>query len=286
MYQKIFIVAALLLGGCATIRESTPIRDEVLQKGLVITRTLPHKLPGSASPVPDSQYVLIKPDSTVAAIVAIPIPVPFVTGIAVDALHQQEARQYKDRYASIDPYLIAVDRLQGFALLSAKPDALSLLPFVYLLEGSDGKTRLTLVYRIEGKEWLGRYMYSLPTVYSVADMKAPTPAMLEQLRSELVTGADVLRGLMERDARGELKSTGIKLDIGSYYLVAGRMAGFVPAHFFHSTDNELVEEGDDYVIYRARGDVRTKGNAGGLVFGVHYFRKDQLHTFKKVASHK
>ena len=48
-------------------------------------------------------------------------------------------------------------------------------------------------------------------------------------------------------------------------------------------DAEVLEEGADHVIVRSRGDLKAAGNAGALAFGVHYFRKDQLHTFTRNA---
>jgi hypothetical protein len=148
------------------------------------------------------------------------------------------------------------------------------------------KFRCTLVYRIESEGWLGRYMYHLPTQYSAAEIENPSQKNLESLRADLVLGADILRTLMERDVRNELKSNGTKVDVGSYYLVAGRIMGLIPANIMHFKDTDLVEEGDDYVIVRSKGDPNASGNAGGLVFGVHYFKKDQLHTYKKIGSAK
>jgi hypothetical protein len=86
---------------------------------------------------------------------------------------------------------------------------------------------------------------------------------------------------MERDARGEWAHPGTKVDIGSYYLVGANLLGLLPAKLMQYKDAELLEEGKDYVVVRSRGDLKAAGNAGALVFGVHYFRKDQLHTFKK-----
>jgi hypothetical protein len=119
------------------MQESTPIRDEAIKKGLVVTRSLPHRLPGKSSPVPDSQYVLLKADSGMEQLVALAVPIPFVTEYAVSRMNQSEAKKYKDKYADIDPYLIAVERMMGSPLLSKNEDALKLFPFVYVLEGSD-----------------------------------------------------------------------------------------------------------------------------------------------------
>jgi hypothetical protein len=47
---------------------------------------------------------------------------------------------------------------------------------------------------------------------------------------------------------------------------------------------ELIEEDDNQVLVRIDGDPSQAASAGGLFFGVHRLRKDQLHTFRRVAS--
>lgn len=275
------LLAVTLLTGCTAMKESTPIRDEAVKKGLVIVRSLPKALPGKAAPVPDSQYVLVNVDSGVVQLIDMAMPIPFVTGFAADQINQHAASKYKAPYASVDPYAIAVERMEGSPLLSGRPDALHLFPFVYAVEGSDDMYRMTLVFRVESEGWLGRYMYHMPQILTAASLKNPSPEQLQQLSAELMTGATTLRQLMERDARGELKPTGTKVDIGSLYLVGSNIGGVVSAGLMHYPDTDLAEEGDDYVIVRSKGDMKANANAGGLVFGVHYFHKNQLHTFKK-----
>ncbi|MDQ8036477.1 MAG: hypothetical protein REI12_03585 [Pedobacter sp.] len=281
MRQMLLVMLlGVLLSGCISMQESTSIREEAVKKGLTVVRALPRNLPDGVSPVPGTQYVLVKADSGVATALSFAVPIPFVTDMAVAAANKREAGQYASHYSVLDPYTIAVERLQGSSLLSPRGDALHLMPVVYVLEGSDGIYRFTQVFRVEGDGWTGRYMYHLPTTYTAAQITNPQPEELENLRKELVVGADILRGLMERDARGELKPNGTKVDIGSYYLVASKALGMVPASAYHYPGNDLVEDTGDHVIVRARGDKNASGNVGGLVFGVHYFLKSQLHTYK------
>ena len=47
---------------------------------------------------------------------------------------------------------------------------------------------------------------------------------------------------------------------------------------------EVIEESADTVLVRMPGDVSHAAALGGLFFGVHLLRKDQLHTFKPVSS--
>lgn len=42
-----------------------------------------------------------------------------------------------------------------------------------------------------------------------------------------------------------------------------------------------AEDGADLVIVRVAGDVSMSGSTGGLLYGVHYLRKDRLHTFTR-----
>lgn len=224
--------------------------------------------------------MLVNPDSGLVQVLELLMPVPFVTEYAVNSLHHRAARQYQQPFSGVDPYAIALERMEGSPLLAGKPDALPMMPFVYAVIGNDDRVRLTLVFRVEGDNWMGRYMYHLPTTLTTAQLKQPQPDQLQQLRNELITGASQLRELMERDARNELNATE-SVDIGSYYLVGSRLLGLIPASIMHFPDTRLVEEGPDHVVVRSSGNLKADATSGGLVFGVHYFRKDQLHTYKK-----
>lgn len=273
-------IVAALLAGCMSIRSSEPIGADAVARGIVVVRELPKALPSQTSRVPDSQYILVFAESAAVALLDLANPIPFVKEAVTATYNEHEARQYRERYASVDPYTIARDRLRGSPLVSGRADALHMMPLVYIVEGSDGRYRPTLVFRVEAGEWLGRYMAHLPTTYSAEDMKKSSPAMLQSLRGDLVAASDILRGLMERDARGELKGSGHKVSYGSYHLVGGNVGGLIPATIMTYSDAEIVEEDADHVILRSKGDLQAAGPQGALAFGVHYFRRDQLHTLK------
>lgn len=276
------IMAVLKLSvGCTAIRESTSIREAVAQKGLSITRTLPKKLPGKTTQVPDGQYILVNSDSGIMLLADLANPIPFVNELAVEKWNQYKAGQFKEHITRVDPYQIAIERMTGSPLLSKGPGSIPLMPMVYMMESDDHNYRLSLVFRVEDETWMGRYLYHMPTTYKLAQMQSDDPLVMENLRKEIEAGSDRLRSLMERDARGDLKGNGTKVDIGSYHLVGASLLGFIPAHFLTYKDADLLEEGSDYVVVRSRGDLEAAGNSGALVFGVHYFRKDQLHTFTK-----
>lgn len=72
---------------------------------------------------------------------------------------------------------------------------------------------------------MGRYLYHMPTTYTDTQVRTAGPDMLASLRSDLQQGSDVLRGSMERDARGELRGRdGRRVKYGSYHIVGSRVS--------------------------------------------------------------
>lgn len=274
---------SLALAACSNLQPSTPMRGDVAARGLVPTRALPAQLPTGAVAVPGTQYLIVNADSAAAELVDMLIPVPFVTDMAMEGLHRRAAQGFRLHDAQVDPFAITMARLAGSPLMAGRPDALALKPWVYLVEGSDQQWRLSLTFHVEGAAWTGRYMYHLPTTYGGAEIQHGSAAMLNSLRNELVAGSDMLRELMQRDARGALQGTGTRVEFGSYHVVGSDMMGVMPARLVRFTDAELVEESENHVVLRSRGDLNAAANEGALAFGVHYFRKDQLHDFKKLA---
>jgi hypothetical protein len=273
-------IICLALAGCASVQESKPLGSEVSSKGVVLVRALPAPLPSGAVAIPGSQFIIINADSAALELADMLNPIPFVTDLAKDGLHRHAAEGYRARYQHLDPFVIAAQRLAGSALLSQRADALPLKPFVYMVEGSDGRWRLSLTFRVDGSGWLGRFMYHLPSTYTGSEIKEAGALTQQTLRRELEAGSDLLRELMERDARGDLKGDGTRAEFGSYYVVGSNLMGMVPARLMHFPDAEVLESGDDHVILRSRGDLHADAGGGALAFGVHYFRKDQLHDFK------
>ncbi len=271
--------ATLFLAGCAApLTPSVPINTETAGKGISLSRSLPAVLPDKAVPIPHSQFVLIPGESAAGLL----MPIPFVSEAIGGAMDRSSAAAFEARYASIAPYKIALAEMEKSPLFKAADGALTLQPFVFMTECVDDKYRLALVFQIQGGDWVGRYMVHLPTVYAVADFKSPSPAVLETLKQELTTGAQVLRRLVERGARGELRTNGVKADVGSLHLVGGKAAGLVSPTLVVARGADLIEDSADHVIVRMAGDMSHAGTVGGLFFGVHYLRKDQLHTFKKL----
>ena len=111
-----------------------------------------------------------------------------------------------------------------------------------------------------------------------------TPEELQVLQREIGEGCIQLRQLVERGGRGELRSNGVRVDVGSLHLVGERSGGWLSPNLVIARDGELIEEDEEHVLVRLDGDPSQPVTAGGLFFGVHSLRKDQLHTFKRKAS--
>ena len=234
--------------------------------------------------MPQTPYLLVFAQSTTLSLLDTLNPLPIsITQPLADAYQDREAATLKDRYARVDPFQIVGERFKGSPLLTGRPDAMHTTPLVYMVETNDDLFRATLVLRVEDGRWLGRYMVHLPTVLTKTQVLTAGPDVQALLRRELAQGADVLRGLMERDMRGELKGDGRRASYGSYHLVGSRVAGMVAASVYTFSDAEVLEETPDHVVLRSGGNPASGAREGALAFGVHYFRRDQLHTYKPVA---
>jgi hypothetical protein len=274
------VATLLLLAGCAfaPLPVSVPISAQAAQNGVTLQRSLPQVLPDKAVPIPHSQFVLIPSESAAGLLV----PIPFVSGAIGAVMDRHTAETFEASYGQISPYNIALAEMRTSPFFRATGGVLQLQPFAFLTECVDDKYRLALVFLLEGGGWTGRYMYHLPTAYDVAEFKAPSPQLLATIRTEFVAGAQVLRQLLERAAQGRLESRGIKAELGSLHLVGGKAAGLLSPTLLVSKEADVLEETDEHVVVRMPGEMANAGTTGGLFFGVHYFRKSQLHTFKKL----
>lgn len=272
------LLGALALAGCVTSQQSVPLPDSARRQGLSVVRALPEELPAKSSPFPHSQFVLIASEN----FAELANPVPFVADIITNEVHRSRAEAFEAKYRDIHPYRIAVASLQGSPLLAAGPAALQLKPFVFIQDCTDDRYRLTLVYDVRGGDWVGRYHYHLPSTYTPAEIDDPNAATQDRIRTELATGAVTLRGLLERDARGQLNAGAIKANVGSLHLVGGRALGLMSPTLVLARKADVVEETPDHIVVRITGNMTAPASGGGLFFGVHWFRPDQLHTFTKL----
>lgn len=267
---------ALLLGGCIGKLRSTALTPDRLQSGLRLQRSLPANLPHGTHALPQEQLVLV-PTETAAGLL---MPVPFVAEAVESVIDHSEATAAARRLATVDPYAAATQAWQGSSLLNDSPSALQLQPFAFLQACADDRYRIAVVYQLSQGKWVARYTEHLRTTYDSDEFHRVTPAVLQSLQQEMTEGAALLRTLVERGARGELRP-GTRVDVGSLHLVGGRSGGWMPPELIVARDVDLIEEDPEYVLVRLDGNPSMPASGGGLFFGVHRLRKDQLHTFRR-----
>ena len=279
------LALAAALPACASLFErSVPPPPGALDGGFAIERSLPKDLPQNAAPFSPSQFVLLASESALVTL----SPVPFVGEVVKGVMDAQAAVRYEARFGDLDPHRLAVRAWAGSPRLAPadrpRTDATPLLrPFAYLQECADGRFRIALVHRIDAPGWTGRYMVHLRSSHPVEALAAPTPALLAAIGTELDEGTRLARTLVERDLDGAWARPIGTVDIGSFNLVGGRAAGLLSPELQHDRDGALLEEGPEHVVVRLKGMRGAAEANGGLLFGVHRLRKDQMHHYRRIA---
>ncbi len=273
-------LAALMLSGCVSVQHSAPMPDTVREQGLLLKRELPGKMPDQSAPVTGSQLVLIPSENAAGMLV----PIPFVSDLATGAYNKYQASGLGKHYGALDVFDIVQRAMADSPLLKQGNGKISMYPIVYLAECTDGQYRLSLAGRIEQAPWIGRYVAHLPATYSEAELSAATPATLASMRRELESAAVTLRRLIESDAAGNFTAAQYHADVGSLHLACAKVAGLVSANLLLARNAEVVEDDSEHVVVRIAGDLSQTGPSGGLMYGLHYLRKDQLHTLHKQPS--
>ncbi|HSX50433.1 MAG TPA: hypothetical protein VLF09_05725 [Cellvibrio sp.] len=276
------LLLVMSLTACVSMKESTAVASRGFEQGISVVHELPKNLPGGVSPVPGVPYVFILPDSAATLLV----PVPFIGEAVVGQLHQSTTNTYKNKFTSADPYYYAFDSLQKTPFYKPNNAPYKLYPYVVIQEGFDNVYRASLVYHIEGPNWVGRYLYHLPTTYPKSQFAKTPPSEIKSLQQDLSAGADKLSELLTRDDEGDLVAHGKKAKLGSLFLVSGKIAGLVSPDVLAYPNIDIIEESSDHVIARIAGDIKTDGQSGGMMFGIHYFHKNQLHTYTVTAEDK
>lgn len=266
-----------LLGGCITQQHSTALGPERLQACIRLQRSLPANLPSGAQVLPQEQFVLVPTESAAGLLV----PVPFVAEAIAATFDKSEAAAAAQRLASVDPFVAAKQAWQGSPLLGESPGALVLQPFAFLQACADDQYRVALVYQLSQGDWMARYTVHLRTTYGNDDFHRMTPTVLQSLQREVAEASATLRTLVERGARGELRPSGVRVDVGSLHLVGGRSGGWMSPTLIVVRDADLIEDSADHILVRLDGNPSMPASGGGLFFGVHQLRKDQLHTFRR-----
>jgi hypothetical protein len=209
------------------------------------------------------------------------MPVPFVADAIMSAIDRNEAAVAARRLALVDPFVAAQQAWQGSAVLTDAAAALLLQPFAFLQACADDRYRVALVFQLSQDDRLARYTVHLRSTYGSDEFHRVTPAVLQTLQQEMAEGAAQLRILVERGARAELRSSGVKVDVGSLHLVGGRSGGWMSPNLVVARDADLIEEDTEQILVRLNGNPSMPASAGGLFLGVHRLRKDQLHTLRR-----
>lgn len=276
-------VLGAAMSGCVSIKPSTPADQAAWQRGVVLVRGLPDVLPEKAVPLPDSSFVLVPAESAAGLL----SPVPFVAEAILGSFDRSAAAADGARLRAVHPFAAVQAAMQGSTLLAppgTTAPGLTMRPFVFLQECFDDRYRLALVAHVSGGDWVGRYVIHLPTAYPKAQFEAGGPALTAALSADLAAAAVQLRQLVERAARGELKSTGVRAAVGSFNLVGVRPAGLMSPSLIVARNGEVIEDTPERLLIRLPGDMSMAASAGGLFFGVHLLRKDQIHRFEPVAA--
>lgn len=269
-------LAVLSLPACTTIEHGAAMPAEVGAQGIVVQRGLPATMPDQSAPVPGTQLVLIPAENAAGMLV----PVPFVADLASNAYHQHEAAGLARHYGTLDVFGIVQRAMAGSPLLKGGDGKIAMHPVAYLSACTDERYRIALAGRIEKDKWVGRYVAHLPTAWSEKELTAAAPATIATMQREFGDAAATLRNLLERDAAGAM-SVQYRADVGSLQLACARVAGLVSANLLLARDAEVLEDAPDYIVLRVAGDLHQTGPSGGLMYGVHYLRKDGLHTLKR-----
>ena len=271
------LFAVLGLTGCSTIPQSTAMPVDVREQGLVLKQALPAILPKESKRLSSSQLVLVPTESAAGMVV----PLPFVSELIESGYHSYEASSFAARYASLDVFELVRQAMAGSPVLKAGAGKIPLFPVAYLVHCDDAVYRVALSGRIEDGAWTGRYTVHLPTALPESELGAGAAATIATLKSELNDAATILRQLLERDAGGTLGAAQYRADIGSMHLNCSKVAGLISPSLLPARGAEILEDGPDHLIVRIAGDLSQPGPAGGLMYGVHYLRKDQIHTLNR-----
>jgi hypothetical protein len=293
--------AVASLAGCAAPQSSLPLGPRAAQ-GFTVVRSLPQALPEGAEPLAARQLVLLVPPSgarsAAQAVTGLLIPVPFVSDAifgAADAIGRDEARARKaQQFDGVDPHAAVLAALRASPVLTVReaplptatgatiaPPGLTLQPFAFVQGCDDGRFRLALVAHLQDGDWVGRYTVHLGLTLSQAEFAEPDPAVRAALREAMAEAAVPLRNLLERAVRGELRPSGRLATVGSLHLHGNSPPStFISPTSLLERDADLIDEIPDHIVVRLAGDMTQNAAIGGLVFGVHWLRKDQLHTFE------
>jgi len=283
--MRIFVAMAstVWLTACVNIQASRPFQAGKVPPTIQLEKSLPTNVPENALAVGQTLFVLLPADNAAGML----MPVPFVAEAVTSLVRHHSANVVETHYAGVDPFRILADAFAGSTLLASpqadKGTPFTLRPFVFIQDCTDDQYRLALVADLAGQGWDGRYMVHLPGPYATKDFDQGGAAYSQRLQSDLRSASDQLRQLIEKAMLGQLQGHIAMAKVGSLHFVGSRSSGIVPPTMVVARAAQVIEERGDQVILRIPGDPKLSSASGGLFYGVHLLRKDQLHTFEKLA---
>jgi hypothetical protein len=275
------LAGTLWLCACVNILDSRPFQAGKEPPNIRLERSQPTDVPQNALNVGQTLFVLLPADNAAGML----MPVPFVAEAVTSLVNHHSANVVATHYASIDPFGIVKEAFAASTLLaSSQPDKVAhftLRPFVFIQDCTDEQYRLALVADLAGQGWDGRYMVHLPGPYTTQDFDQGGAAYSLRIQTDLRAAADQLRELIERATLGQLQGHTALAKVGSLHFVGSRSSGILPPTMVVARKAQVIEERGEQVILRIPGDPKLPSASGGLFYGVHLLRRDQLHTFEK-----
>lgn len=276
----VLLSVILIAAGCTSIKQSEAIDISAKQQGITPINALPKELPGGMSRFEDSLFVFVHAEQASELLAGLVVPVPFVTDAVINSVKRSHAMEDQKHYLTIKLFDTVSKGLKPHPNFKASGGEYSLYPFVVMEECIDDVYRLSLVFQVEKNDWMGRYFYHLPTTIPAADIGNPSESEIATFERELKKGTEILLGLLDSALEGKYLQDHPTATIGSLYIVGSKIGGLANPNIFVVKDAQIMQETEDAYIMRLSGMPSAKANSGGLAFGVHYFKKEQLHTFK------
>jgi hypothetical protein len=280
------VASTVWLSACVNIQPSRPFQAGKVPPTIQLEKSQPTDVPENALAVGQTLFVLLPADNAAGML----MPVPFVAEAVTSLVNHHSANVVETHYAGIDPFGIVKEAFAESTLLAPpqtdKGTPFTLRPFVFIQDCTDNQYRLALVADLAGQGWDGRYMVHLPGPYATKDFDQGGAAYSQRLQADLRSASDQLRQLIEKATLGQLQGHIAMAKVGSLHFVGSRSSGILPPTMVVARQAQVIEESGEQVILRIPGDPKLPSASGGLFYGVHLLRKDQLHTFEKHAEAK
>ena len=174
-----------------------------------------------------------------------------------------------------------LEKMKTHPNFKAQDGSYKLHVVVPIEECLDEVFRVSLMFQLEKDDWFGRYYFHLPSAIPSEDVAKPTEAEIYAFKTELALGMDILLDIIDRELSDGLPQQGDPVTVGSLYIVGSDVGWLVDPSIMKFRNSELLEEKDTSILVRIPGDPDSDAASGAMSYGIHYFTKDQVHTFEK-----